>query len=70
MIPVLCTWHEHHERATREIERRLDCGEKLIVAAPGLIEAYAVLTRLPPRRCPGLPLSHAWERGLGGEGAS
>lgn len=48
IIPVLCAWHEHHERATREVERRLDNGEILVVAAPGLIEAYAVLTRLPP----------------------
>jgi predicted nucleic acid-binding protein len=32
----------------REIDRRLSSGETLLVAAPGLIEAYAVLTRLPP----------------------
>lgn len=30
------------------IKRRLDRGEKMAVAAPALIEAYAVLTRLPP----------------------
>ncbi|MGH2443558.1 MAG: PIN domain-containing protein [Chloroflexota bacterium] len=48
MVAVLCAWHEHHERATRAIEQRLDEGQTLVVAAPGLIEAYAVLTRLPP----------------------
>lgn len=48
IIAVLCTWHEHHDRATRAIEQRLDEGGTLVVAAPGLIEAYAVLTRLPP----------------------
>jgi predicted nucleic acid-binding protein len=30
------------------MERRLDTGETLVVAAPALIETYAVLTRLPP----------------------
>jgi predicted nucleic acid-binding protein len=47
MIAVICTWHEHHERAAKEIARRLDRGETMIAAAPALVEAYAVLTRLP-----------------------
>jgi predicted nucleic acid-binding protein len=29
------------------VERRLDAGEQLALAAPALVEAYAVLTRLP-----------------------
>jgi predicted nucleic acid-binding protein len=33
--------------AAGEIERRLDRGETLVVAAPVLVESYAVLTRLP-----------------------
>lgn len=48
MIALLCAWHEHHERATRAVGRRLDDGGALAVAAPALIETYAVLTRLPP----------------------
>lgn len=48
MIAAVCAWHEHHTRATEEIERRLSRGEEMIVAAPALVEAYAVLTRLPP----------------------
>jgi len=48
MVAALCAWHEHHERAAREIERRLRSGEVLVVAAPALVETYAVLTRLPP----------------------
>ena len=48
MIAALCTWHEHHTRATNEIERRLNQGEVLVVAASALVETYAVLTRLPP----------------------
>jgi predicted nucleic acid-binding protein len=48
MIAAVCSWHEHHEAAATEIERRLAGREKMIIAAPALIEAYAVLTRLPP----------------------
>ncbi len=47
MIAAVCGWHEHHERAAAEIERRLRRGETMVVAAPALVEAYAVLTRLP-----------------------
>ena len=48
MIAAVCSWHEHHEAAANELERRLAARAKMIVAAPALIEAYAVLTRLPP----------------------
>jgi predicted nucleic acid-binding protein len=47
MIAAVCSWHEHHRPAANEIDRRLDGRAKMIVAAPALIEAYAVLTRLP-----------------------
>ena len=47
IIAALVDWHEHHEAAAREISSRLAAGERLIVAAPALVETYAVLTRLP-----------------------
>lgn len=47
MVAAVCAWHEHHERAREEIERRLDRAEVMVTAAPALVEAYAVLTRLP-----------------------
>jgi len=47
MIAAVCTWHEHHDVATEEISNRLNRGEPLVAAAPALVEAYAVLTRLP-----------------------
>ena len=47
MVAVVCSWHEHNMRATRAIEERLKQKHKMIVAAPALIEAYSVLTRLP-----------------------
>jgi predicted nucleic acid-binding protein len=46
-VAALVGWHERHEAAAREISSRLDAGERFIVAAPALIETYAVLTRLP-----------------------
>lgn len=46
MVAAVCGWHEHHDTA-REVERRLDEGEDLVLAAPALVETYAVLTRLP-----------------------
>jgi predicted nucleic acid-binding protein len=48
MIAAVCSWHEHHDVAAKAIERRLAARAKMIVAAPALVEAYAVLTRLPP----------------------
>jgi predicted nucleic acid-binding protein len=48
MVAAVCAWHEHHSRAAREIERRLSRQDVLLVAAPALVETYAVLTRLPP----------------------
>ena len=48
MVAAVCTWHEHHEAAREEISRRLRENEPLFVAGPALVEAYAVLTRLPP----------------------
>jgi predicted nucleic acid-binding protein len=48
MIAAVCSWHEHHDSAAKEIENRLAGRGKMLVAAPALIEAYAVLTRLPP----------------------
>jgi predicted nucleic acid-binding protein len=53
IIAVLSRWHEHHTAARQELDRRLDRGEMMVVAAPALVEAYSVLTRLPqPRRLP------------------
>ena len=37
MIATVCWWHEHHEAAANEIERRLAGRAKMIVAAPALV---------------------------------
>lgn len=48
MVPAVSAWHVHHERAANEIERRLNRGETMVLAAPALVESYSVLSRLPP----------------------
>ena len=48
MVPAVCGWHEHHGAAAAEIERRLAQAEPMHIAGAALVEAYAVLTRLPP----------------------
>ena len=47
IVALLLAHHEHHDRVRRALERRLEAGEALVVAAPTLAETYAVLTRLP-----------------------
>lgn len=46
-MAAVCTWHVRHAAAAAEIERRLDRGERLVIAAHAIAETYAVLTRLP-----------------------
>lgn len=48
MLAAVCSWHEHHEAAAREIDSRLAGRATMVIAAPALIEAYAALTRHPP----------------------
>lgn len=43
----MCSWHQFHTDAIREINKHLSRREKLILAAPALVESYSVLTRLP-----------------------
>lgn len=58
MVAGVCLWHEHQVAAARAIERRLGKGKSLAVAGHALLEAYAVLTRLPqPYR---LAAADAW----------
>jgi len=47
MIAAISSWHDHHERARREIENRLSRKQRMVIAGPALIEAYSVLTRFP-----------------------
>ena len=48
LVAAVCPWHEHHGATSEELARRGKRGEEMVLAAPALVEAYAVLTRLPP----------------------
>ena len=46
VVAALLGWHEDHEAACKALERSLT-AERLVLPAPALVEAYAVMTRLP-----------------------
>jgi predicted nucleic acid-binding protein len=46
VIAALLGWHEDHGVARKAMDRSL-VAERLVLPAPTLIEAYAVMTRLP-----------------------
>ena len=48
IVATIARWHDHHAAAVAELNHRLDSGETMLLAAPTLVEAYSVLTRLPP----------------------
>jgi len=48
LVAAVCSWHEHHESTAGELAARAKRRETMLMAAPALLEAYAVLTRLPP----------------------
>ena len=47
IVPALLDWHEHHGAAFPVVRDAL-ANASVIVPLPALVEAYAVLTRLPP----------------------
>lgn len=47
VIAGLVTWHEEHEVARPLLEQAV-AGDEAVLPAHALLEAYAVLTRLPP----------------------
>ena len=48
LVAAVCSWHEHHSATVEELVRRAARREEMVLAAPALVEAYSVLTRLPP----------------------
>lgn len=70
MIAAVCGWHQEHKAAAVALGERLERGDRIVVPAHALAEAYAVLTRLPsPHR---LAPADAWtllEANFAGPGA-
>lgn len=48
IIALVAAWHERHGEVTRTVEHYLEGRHRLAAVAHSLVEAYAVLTRLPP----------------------
>lgn len=48
LIAAAITQHEYHRATITELSRRRAAGQVMVMAAHALLEAYAVLTRLPP----------------------
>jgi predicted nucleic acid-binding protein len=47
LVAAVCSWHERHAPTVAELARRALRREGIVMAAPALVETYAVLTRLP-----------------------
>lgn len=48
IVSGLLSWHEHHEAASAELIGLLERPDKIVLPLQSLLEAYAVMTRLPP----------------------
>jgi len=48
LIAAACDWHVHHEVTVADLERRRRDRHRFLIPVPALLEAYSVLTRLPP----------------------
>ena len=48
VVAALCSWHPRHRAVTQEIDLLLQQEPPLILPAPVLVEAFSVLTRMPP----------------------
>jgi predicted nucleic acid-binding protein len=66
IVPIVCGWHEQHAVTVRAVEAYLADGFALALAAHSLVEAYAVLTRLPaPHRVASAAAFDLLERNFG-----
>lgn len=48
IVPAVLAWHEHHDAALPVVVEALSGSAPAIVPLPALVEAFSVLTRLPP----------------------
>ncbi|MCC7180642.1 MAG: PIN domain-containing protein [Acidobacteria bacterium] len=48
LVAAVLPQHEHHAATAADLARRRAAGQAFVMAAHAVIEAYAVLTRLPP----------------------
>lgn len=48
LVAAVLSQHEHHDATAADLARRRAAGHTFLMAAHAVLEAYAVLTRLPP----------------------
>jgi predicted nucleic acid-binding protein len=48
LVAVALPQHEHHAATVADLTRRRSAGQSVVMAAHAVLEAFAVLTRLPP----------------------
>lgn len=48
LVAAALAQHEHHRATLSDLSRRRAANQVLVLASHALLEAYAVLTRLPP----------------------
>lgn len=48
LVAAVLPQHEHHAATVADLARRRAAGQTIVMAANAVLEAYAVLTRLPP----------------------
>ena len=49
LVPLVSSWHEHHEATLSTLETLKKQNNNLMVAAHAVLECFSVLTRLPER---------------------
>lgn len=48
IVALLSAWHPHSQAVSAEVNSLLETDPPLVIPAPALLEAYSVLTRMPP----------------------
>lgn len=70
LVAALASWHESHDAAAEALERALGPSGGLVLPADAVLEAFAVLTRLPaPHRISPADAARLLEESLGGRGS-
>jgi predicted nucleic acid-binding protein len=48
VVAGLLSWHVHHEAASTQLIALLESQSEIVLPLPALVEAYSVMTRMPP----------------------
>jgi predicted nucleic acid-binding protein len=48
IVAGLLAWHDHHETASAQLNALLESTIEIVIPLTALVEAYSVMTRMPP----------------------